>query len=192
MAVWVGWVRAGSTQSSPVPHCRRGWDPSSCFWGLGEAGKRDAASGNSRGCINHYRYQKAIKQQDSKRVSQGLTALRPTWGPALQAEMAHGAAGGEDTARKERGQRGACPRDGEHWTGSRYGVGTSTHESSVMMCLTLSWGSTGKYQSNSQRGILPCTAPVRPVTPWGQCWYLCSQQGCRDTSREAAESWQEL
>lgn len=60
-------------------------------------------------------------------------ALRAMLGPALQAEMAVGAAEGEDTARKEQGQRGAHPRAGEHWTGSRDGAGTSTHEPGVMM-----------------------------------------------------------
>lgn len=54
--------------------------------------------------------------------------LRAMLGPALQAEMAVGAAEGEGMAREEQGQREAHPRDGEHCTGSRDGVGTRTHQ----------------------------------------------------------------
>lgn len=63
------------------------------------------------GFMNHCRYQKEIKKWEPKRVCQGLTPLRATLGPALQAEMAEG----EGMARKE--QRGAHPRDGERWPG---------------------------------------------------------------------------
>lgn len=75
--------------------------------------------------MNHGRYQKEIKKWESKRVSQGLMPLRPTLGPALQAGITVGAAEGEGMARKEPGQGGACPRDGEHWKDSGYGVGTN-------------------------------------------------------------------
>lgn len=50
------------------------------------------------GFMNHCRYQKEIKKWESKSVCQGLMPLRPTLGPALQAE---GAAEGEGMARKE-------------------------------------------------------------------------------------------
>lgn len=80
--------------------------------------------------MNH-RYQKEIKKMESKGVSQKLMPLRPTLGPASQAV---GAAEGESMARKEHGQRGAHPRDGE--LGQARGTGwVPVHTSPVVMRL---------------------------------------------------------
>lgn len=58
-------------------------------------------------------------------IKEGFPGVDAMLGPALQAGITVGAAEGEGMARKEPGQGGACPRDGEHWKDSGYGVGTS-------------------------------------------------------------------